>query len=447
MKQLIKIVKGIYLNPLFFYSGAAAVGLFALSFVVELLFPLAQFVTLAFLVVTLIDTFMLFSKQMQIEVSRTTPNVFSLSDEHTITLDIANYSNQKLMAQVVDELPSQLQVRDFLLETELDAGERKRLTYTMRPTTRGLYQFGDVHLILKSKIGFIRRKITIPHQEPIKVFPSIIQMKKMEMQAFTSISTVSGVKKIRRIGHSYEFEQIKNYVRGDDFRSINWKATSRRNELMVNQYEDEKSQNVYCIIDKSRRMKMPFNGLSLLDYSINTSLALSNIALRKYDKAGLISFSDKLGSLIPSDRNKNQLQKILNALYNEKERFEEANFELLFNAVNRFIKTRSLLFLFTNFESFSSLKRVIPLLRRINKRHLLVVVFFENTEVTQFSEKTVEDIEGIYMNTIAKKAVLDKYQIVQTLKQYGIQSVITKPEESSLSTINKYLELKARGMI
>ena len=99
---------------------------------------------------------------------------------------------------------------------------------------------------------------------------------------------------MRRIGHSYEFEQIKNYVRGDDYRSINWKATSRRGHLMVNQYEDERAQQVYNIIDKSRSMKMPFNGMSLLDYAINTSLVISNVALQKHDRAGLMTFSDKM---------------------------------------------------------------------------------------------------------------------------------------------------------
>jgi uncharacterized protein (DUF58 family) len=255
------------------------------------------------------------------------------------------------------------------------------------------------------------------------------------------------VKKIRRLGHSYEFEQIKNYVQGDDFRSINWKATGRKAELMVNQYEDERSQQVYSLIDKSRTMRMPFNGLSLLDYSINASLVISNIALKKHDKSGLLTFSDKIGSSIKADRGQKQLRMILEALYNEEERKMEANYELMYNAVRNLVRGRSLIFFYTNFESLYAVERVLPLLRKINSTHLLVVMFFENTEVKDFSTSAAQDVEEIYLKTIAQKFVSEKNQVVQLLRQYGIQSILTRPEDLSINTVNKYLELKARGMI
>jgi len=272
-------------------------------------------------------------------------------------------------------------------------------------------------------------------------------MKQLELKAFERITNQDGIKKMRRIGHSYEFEQIKNYVKGDDFRSINWKATSRQNQLMVNSYQDERSQQVYCVIDKSRVMNMPFNELALLDYAINSTLALSNIVLRKYDKVGLLTFSDKLGSVIKADRKAGQLNKITHALYKEKDHKLEANYELLYHAVRRLIPSRSLLLMYTNFESVYALDRVLPMLRRVNRFHLLVVVFFENTEIKDFATQPVATLEGIYTQSVAQKFVSDKQQMVQKLKQYGIQSVLTRPEDLSIDTINKYLELKARGLI
>ena len=216
---------------------------------------------------------------------------------------------------------------------------------------------------------------------------------------------------------------------------------------MVNQYEDERSQQVYCIIDKSRTMKMPFYGLSLMDYAINTSLVLTNIALRKYDRTGLITFSDRLGSAIKADRKANQLNLILNALYNEKERNLEANFELLFQATRNLINGRSLILLYTNFESMYALERVLPLLRKINMQHLLVVIFFKNTEIEAYAASSPADTEQVYQQAIAQKFLLEKQQMVQKLRQYGIQTVLTAPEDLNINTINKYLELKARGLI
>ncbi len=272
-------------------------------------------------------------------------------------------------------------------------------------------------------------------------------MKKYELKAMNSISRFMGIKRIRKIGHSYEYDQIKDYVTGDDNRSINWKASGRSANLKVNQYEDERSQQIYCVIDKSRAMKMPFNGLSLLDYSINTSLVISNVVLKKYDKAGLISFSDKIGSLVGADNKNNQLNSIISALYNEKENPLEADFELVYSAVRNFIHVRSLIFLFTNFESLNSLERVIPILRKLNKLHLLVVMFFENSEVSTLAESEVTDLDSIYRATLAKKIITDKQLIYQELRKHGIQTIASKPENLSINTLNKYLELKSRGLI
>ena len=184
-----------------------------------------------------------------------------------------------------------------------------------------------------------------------------------------------------------------------------------------------------------------------MDYAINTSLVLSNIALQKHDRAGLISFSDKIGTTLKADSNPTQLNKILYALYKEKERSKEANFELLYHAARKLITGRSLLLLFTNFESSQALERVLPILRRINTFHLLVVVFFENTEIKEYAEKEVDTLEDIYHQTVAQKFLSEKTQMVQRLRQYGIQAILTRPADLSINTVNKYLELKARGLI
>jgi uncharacterized protein (DUF58 family) len=230
-------------------------------------------------------------------------------------------------------------------------------------------------------------------------------------------------------------------------RTINWKATSRNGELMVNQYQEERSQQVYCIIDKSRSMKMPFDGLSLLDHSINASLVLSNIILRKGDKAGVISFSDKLGARLPAESSTGQLRKIMETLYNQKTHYLEANYENLYFGTRNVIKGRSMILLFTNFESMYALERSIAMIRKLNQQHLVVVVFFENTELAKTEELESKNVKDIYFKTIAQKFSLEKKLIARELRKYGIQSILTKPEELSVNAINKYLELKSRGMI
>ena len=440
-------MKNIYLTDRFFYLFAAVVLLFVISFPVGILFPVAQTVFVLALIIIIVDVMLLFRKETRIKCRRYLPKVFSLGDENKVRISLTNQSNQKLNLTVIDELPVQFQARDFEKKITLDSGQEQTINYTLNPKSRGEYEFGKVNVFMETFLGLIQRRYQHDYKMSVPVYPSIIQMKNFELKAFDRVSFQSGIKKMRRLGHSYEFEQIKNYVRGDDFRSINWKASSRRATLMVNQYQDERAQQVYSIIDKSRAMRMPFNGLSLMDYAINTSLVMSNIALQKHGRAGLLTFSDIIGTTIKADRKPNQLNKIMVALYKEKERNLEANYELLYHSARKLIKGRSLLMLYTNFESMYALERVLPILRRINNLHLVVVVFFENTEIKDFVKSSVENVEEIYHQTIAQKFLHEKVQMVQKLKQYGIQAILTKPEDLSVNTINKYLELKSRGLI
>jgi len=441
------MLKSIFLSNRFFALCAALILLFVLSFIVLPLFPVVLVLLVLVAAVSVYDIILIYGRDIDLDARRSIPKILSLGDSNSIKVLINNNSTQKLKVELIDEVPFQLQKRDFKKSFAIEPQEEKLISYDIRPVERGEYVFGAINLFISSRIGLGQRKISISTDDKVPVYPSIIQMKQFELKAFDRVTMQKGIKKIRRIGHSYEFEQIKNYVRGDDYRSVNWKASSRRAALMVNQYEDERAQQVYSIIDKSRAMRMPFEGLSLMDYAINTSLVISNIALQKHDKAGLITFSDKIGSTIKADSKTTQLNKILLALYKEKERPLEANYEMLYYITRKLIRGRSLILLYSNFESNYALERVLPVLRKINKVHLLVVIFFENTEIRSYAEKEVGTLQDIYYQTVAQQFLSEKSQMVQKLNQYGIQAIHTRPQDLSINTVNKYLELKSRGLI
>ena len=234
---------------------------------------------------------------------------------------------------------------------------------------------------------------------------------------------------------------------GHDYRTINWKATARRGDFMVNNFTDERSQQIYCVINKGRVMKMPFEGMTLLDHSINASLVLSNIALQKQDKAGLICFSQNLDAFIPADKKPTQINHILEALYKQQTAYLEPDMEKLFSVVRNRITHRSLLVFFTNFESFESLERELPSLKRLAHYHLLMVVFFENTELKALTEAKTTTIEDIYIKTIAEKFRYEKQLIARELQKHGIIAVLTSPQHLTVNALNKYLELKNRSSI
>ena len=399
------------------------------------------------ILILFIDLLLLYRVKKGVFARRIAPERLSNGDENEISIYIESFYSFATDIEIIDEIPHQFQKRDVLFKTELTSRQHKLLNYLLRPTKRGEYEFGMVRVYVQSPLRFVSRRFNFDQAEILPVYPSFLQMRKYELMAISNRLNEIGIKKIRRLGQSMEFEQIKNYVAGDDYRTVNWKASARQGNLMVNTFTEEKSQHVYCIIDKSRSMKMPFDGLSLLDYSINASLVLSSVALLKEDKAGLITMSDKKGAVIPAEKRPTQLNKIMEVLYREKTRYLETNMELLYTTIRSTLKQRSLIVMFTNFESASALERQLPFLKRIAKFHLLVMVFFENTELKELSEQPAVNVEGIYIKTIAEKFVYEKKLIVRELARHGIQSILTVPQNVTINTINRYLEIKAKQKI
>ncbi|MDP4764305.1 MAG: DUF58 domain-containing protein, partial [Salibacteraceae bacterium] len=319
--------------------------------------------------------------------------------------------------------------------------------YKIIPIKRGSYLFGNVNVFLSLKYGFIARRIQVDLKTEVKVYPSFLQMRNYELMVFSAERNSEGIKKVRKRGHGLEFSDIKHYSLGDDPRTINWKATSRKQELMVNNYQVEKSQQVYAVINNSRVMHMPFNNLSLLDYSINATLSLLNIVLRNQDHAGLLTFAGKVDTFIPAQRRGQQRSILLDALYNQQETTEEADYQGLYDFTKRSIKGRSLLLMFTNFMSLASLERNLTVMKRMNRAHLLVVIFFENTELEEHVLEPVSSTMDIASKVMADKLLIDQQQIIIELRKLGIQAIKTKPEDLTTNTINKYLELKSQGFI
>ncbi|WP_461532383.1 DUF58 domain-containing protein [Sinomicrobium sp.] len=442
-----KFLKPLYLQNRFFYGCIAVIILFVTSFILDRLFFVAQLGLIVLLAFTAMDIFILFYIKSGIRAKRICPEKFSNGDQNPVGIAIDNHYSFPVNARIIDEIPEQFQLRNFSLKRKLSASSSLTAEYDLRPTERGEYHFGELNVYISSALNLVARRYRCSEKVMIPTYPAFLQLRKYDLLAFSNRLNQYGIKKIRRIGHTLEFEQIKEYVQGDDLRTVNWKATAKKNQLMVNQFQDEKSQPVYSVIDKGRVMKMPFEGLSLLDYAINASLVLSNIILKKQDKAGMFTFSKKVENIVVAERRNSQMGLILETLYNIETDFFESDFGRLYGDIKRNIPQRSLLLLFTNFETLDGLHRQLPYLKGIAKNHLLVTVFFKNTELNQLIDKPAENIQQVYDKVIAEKFDFEKRLIVNELKKHGIYSILTTPENLTIDTINKYLEIKARGLL
>lgn len=428
-----------------------ALGVLMFLFMVAFFFPVINIVPRAGLLVLLffivLDAALLYSRGRPVEAARSLPERLSNGDDNAVRLRIKSMYNFPVLLSVTDEVPEQFQKRDFMAPVKLPPGQETDIRYRLRPVERGVYEFGYINIYAATPVKLVQRRIKGGEPVNLSCYPSFLQMRRYQLMAISNRLTEIGVKKVRRLGHSLEFEQIKDYVKGDDIRTINWKATGRRHQLKVNTYTDERSQQIYCVINKGRVMKMPFEGMALLDHAINASLVLTSVALNRHDRAGLITFSDKTGTFLPADRKPTQMNLVLENLYGQETTFLESDFEKLYGLIRSRISQRSLVVLFTNFESFAAMERELPYLRKMATHHLLMVVFFENTEIKKMLENDAESVEQVYAKTIAEKFAYEKRKIVRELNRHGILAVLTTPQDLTVNAVNRYLELKTRRAI
>ena len=441
------VLKSFYLNNIVYYIAGSAAVVFVISYFVPAMFRIGGLILLLLVISILIDAILIYSKRNGMAAERTVSERFSIGDPNKVIINLTNHYGFPVRSSIIDELPIQFQERKWIKKISIGRNENYRLEYFLKPSTRGEYVFNNINVYIHAPLQLVKRRYIFSGNQTVKVYPSYVQMRRYQLLAVSNRLQEAGVKKIRRIGHSMEFEQIKEYVLGDDYRTINWKATARKDGLMVNNYTDERSQQIYCLINKGRVMKMPFAGMTLLDYAINAALVLSNVALVRQDKAGIITFEKNLDTFLQADKKPAQMNQILESLYRQKTEFLESDFEKLFSVIRNRVTNRSLLVLFTNFESLESLQREMTALKKIAKYHLLLIVFFENTELKSLLERKTASLEDIYIKTIAEKFAYEKRLMVKELHKNGIPSILTTPENLTVNTINKYLELKTRMSI
>ena len=434
-----------FLPNRFYYTAIVVIAILAMGQLWAPLFTVGA-ALLALLALALVADVALLWTRRGVTATRHCSSRFSNGDDNPVSLQVMNDYPFAVGLTIIDEIPPIFQRRDISFSMRLGAGQQGTVDYTLRPTRRGVYGFGHIRAFVSSPLGLVQRRFTCGEPADVAVYPSYLMLNKYEFLAISNNLTEMGIKRIRRVGNNTEFEQIKSYVQGDDYRQINWKASARTHHLMVNVYTDERSQQIINVIDKGRIMQQAFAGMTILDYAINASLVLSYVALHRDDKAGIITFSKSFDDFVKPNRGPSQMSDILECLYRQTTDFAESDYSTLVVNVNHLLGQRSLLVLYTNFFDYTGMLRQLPYLRQLNSRHRLLVVFFIDEERRDFINQQPHSIKDYYEHAIAAKIDNEQSLIISTLRQYGINSLLTTPQHLSVNIINRYLEMKSRQL-
>ncbi len=444
MRYLLFLFRATYLRANFYIGLAIVVLLFILGFFQPAVEVGAEVATIAYMLLVGGELFLLFYRDPGVKAERESGDEWSNGDENHVRIRVLSLYPMRVRAKVIDEAPPRLQLRDLRFPLDLPPGADRLLEYKVEPKERGRYPFGKLNVFVHLLSGTVARRYRFPAEKEVRVLPAFKRMKRFEFLAVSDRLTEMGVRPIRRLGESTEFERIRPYVQGDDRRAVNWKASARMNELMVNEYREERSQEVFSLIDTGRVMEMPFEGMTLLDHAINASLVLSNIAVVKKDRPGICSFSYRPHRFIQASSDAAQMRRIMEALHDLSPDYLETDMGRLYSVARRRIPQRSLLIMYTNIETEGGLERVLPSLRAIARSHTLLVVMFRNTELEDLFEAPPENARAVHDRAIAENFIMEKEAIAKRLERSGILVLLTRPEQLTVDVINKYLELKAR---
>ena len=441
----------LFLPPRLFAALAALAVAFTVAYVWPPLFGAAQVAAAVLALAVLADALALWALGGRLAGTREVPAKLSLGDANEIAVAVESTFPFAVRAVVLDEVPVQFQARDAAMTVRLPARGEAAVRYTLRPTQRGAYGFGRLLLYADGPLGLVRRRFRAAEGGEAAVYPSILQMQRYAFLATSDRLQEAGVRRVRRVGQTMEFDQVRPYVPGDSRRTVNWRATARRGEtgggaaLYVNTYHEERAQPVVAAIDMGRAMRSPFDGLTLVDHAVNAGLVLLNTALLTNDRAGLVAFDHEVRTVVKPTRTPATLPRLLDALYRLDPGFRDPSFEALYAALRTQVRQRSLVLLFTHIDTVAGLERQLPALRQIGRMHRLCVVLFENTGIRELLAARSERLEDVYVKAVAEGLALETREVARTLERAGIGALVTRPETVTADAVNRYLQIRARG--
>lgn len=334
-----------------------------------------------------------------------------------------------------------------ILEAAITPGETTTLTYSVRPPRRGDYHFGDLHLRWETPLGLLRRQHTFAAAEPVKVYPNLVDLQRYDLLLRKNRLWELGVRNTRLIGAGSDFERLRDYQPDDDYRKINWKATARRGKPISTEFQTERSQNIIALLDTGRMMRSPVGDVEKLDYAVNAVLLLAYVAAQKGDKVGLLTFADKAQTWIAPRSGKVQFQRMLEQLYAVNGQQVEPDYNQAFSWFGTQETRRSLVLVFTDLTGSVSGEALVAQMLRLRKRHLPLLVTVSDPTVQTLARQPIQDTATLYQRTIAEQLLAERHVTLERLRQQGVLTLDVPADELSIGVLNRYLAIKARGLI
>jgi uncharacterized protein (DUF58 family) len=422
----------------FLYLLAAASLLFLVSGVA------AAAIDLLLLLLFLADA--LWAPAPSLRIERRAPQRISLGATSRDRLLVENRGKLAARVRVTDDLPEILARQGAdVQEVVIPPGRDATLEYEVRADRRGDAEYGDVHVRVLGPLGLAWRQRRVYRSDPLRVLPGVLEVRRYRLLGLHNRLREAGFRPVRQRGEGGSFESLREYVRGDDPRTIDWKASGRRSRLIVRQYEAERRQNVVMLVDAGRMMTEKVGERERIDYALTAALLLADVASLHGDLVGLLVFADRVQQYIPPSRN--AISTLAEALGSVHARMVEPNYPAAFTYLAKQLRRRSLLVAFTDIIDSSASSALVAHLGKAASRHLPIAVAIRNPDLEATAQLPPKSEADVYRRAAAEELLQARGAALTQMQRAGVLIADSRPTDAVPNVVNRYLDVKRRGLL
>ncbi len=395
------------------------------------------------LIALLTADYLLSDEEGNILIERFGDENLSVYEKEKIAFRIRSRSDRNLYLELKDEIPEfHFKAEEKIMKGTVLPHEKKEFDYYLTPTKRGAFIFGNLHVKYEGKLRLCFRMYKVNLSKEYKVYPNLKNLRQYRLSITNNRMVKQGQKNLKMLGKGTAFESLREYIPGDEYRKINWKATARSSKPILNQYEPEKNQHVYFFIDIGRPMSYTVRGNCKLDLAVNTALVLSDVVNQNGDQSGLLIFNTEVTNMIMPGKGAAHRNKILEALYHVDHNNQTSNYEEAFYHFKKKERHRSIIFLFTDFETAEEAENMLKVLPPISKNNILVILLIKNEPLEQTAGKKINSNLDLFNKGVAVELLEERHKIISLLNRKGILCLECPAEKLEYSAVNKYIQLK-----
>ncbi|MCP3918540.1 MAG: DUF58 domain-containing protein [bacterium] len=380
-----------------------------------------------------------------LEVEREAPESTAAGVWGEVALTVHNASGRVASIHVFDHPPLGADFEGLPHACDVPAAGSARFSYRMQARARGTARFGRVELLRVSPFGLWHARERAGDERELRVYPNYAPVVRYSLLALENRVSQMGIRRRPRRGSGLEFHQLRDYREGDLIQQIDWKATSRRRELISREYQEERDQNVVFLVDSGRRMRSMDGELSQFDHCLNAILLLTYIALRQGDAVGVLGFGGSERWLAPV-RGAGGMTKVLNGIYDLQPTTAPSDYLEAARRTMMLQRRRALVVLLTNLRAEDA-PELDPALRTLRRRHLVIVASLRERAIDRMRTSPVADLEEALNASAADLYVEGRQRVIERLRAQHVSALDVTAQQLPVALANRYFDAKGAGVL